>query len=185
MKVPKSRIAVVIGKEGEIKNQIEDSLGLKIDISSENGDVSILVDMENKNYNPLNTLVAQKIITAISRGFNPKKAMKLMDENYDLDIFNLAKILGRSEKRIKRVKGRIIGKNGEMRKAIEQYTESFLSVFGKTIAIIGNYDNLQVARKAVSSLINGMPHHSVLKFLENKYSEKKKDEFRKLYKPEF
>jgi len=34
-------------------------------------------------------------------------------------------------------------------------------------------------------LINGIPHNNVIKFLESKYSEKKKEEFRKMYKPEF
>jgi ribosomal RNA assembly protein len=72
-----------------------------------------------------------------------------------------------------------------MRKAIERYAESFISVYGKTISIIAEFENLQIARKAVSMLINGLPHHVVLKFLENKYSQKKKEEFRKVYKPEF
>jgi ribosomal RNA assembly protein len=93
--------------------------------------------------------------------------------------------LGKSEKRIKRIKGRIIGRNGEMRKAIEKYSESYLSVYGKTVSIITTYDNLQIARKSVNMLIKGMPHHTVLKFLEKKYNEKKKEEFRQLYKPEF
>ncbi|MHA1724152.1 MAG: KH domain-containing protein [Promethearchaeota archaeon] len=185
MKVSKSRIAVVIGKNGEIKREIEQALGVKIDISSKDGEVNITPDLEHENYDPLNVQIAQKIITAINRGFNPKKAMKLMEENYDLDIFNLVNILGKSEKRIKRIKGRIIGKDGEMRRAIERFTDSFVSVYGKTVAIIGDYESLQVARKAVSMLINGMPHHVVYKFLENKYNEKKKEEFRKLYKPEF
>lgn len=185
MRVNKNRIAVVIGKNGEIKKTIEDSLGVKIDISSKNGEISLIPDINHENYDSLNVLVAKKVISAINRGFNPNKAMKLMEENIDLDVFNLAKILGKSEKKIKRIKGRVIGKKGEMRKAIEKYTESFLSVYGKTIALIGNYENLQISRKAVSMLINGMPHHTVLKFLENKYSEKKKEEFRKFYKPEF
>ena len=60
-----------------------------------------------------------------------------------------------------------------MRKAIERFAESFISVYGKTVSIIAEYENLQIARKAISMLINGMPHHVVLKFLENKYNEKK------------
>jgi len=34
-------------------------------------------------------------------------------------------------------------------------------------------------------LLNGIPHHTVIKFLETRYNEKKKEEFRQLYKPEF
>jgi len=184
-KIQKARIAVVIGKNGQTKEEIEKKLGVKIDLNSKTGDCEVIPNLNNVNYNPLNVLTAQKIITAINKGFNPQKAILLMDDEYDLDIFNLMTILGKSENHIKRIKGRIIGRNGEMRKAIERYSDCLISVFGKNISIIGTYENLQVGRKSISMLINGMPHHSVLKYLENKYNEKKKEEFRQLYKPEF
>ncbi len=185
MKIGKNRIAVVIGHEGETKKEIENKLGVRINLDSKSGECEILPDMDSPNYTPLNVYTAQKIINAINRGFNPIKAMKLMEETFELEIFNLFNILGKSDKRIKRIKGRIIGRNGEMRKAIERFAESFLSVYGKTASLIADYENLQVSRKAVSMLINGMAHHVVLKFLEDKYNEKKKDQFKQFYKPEF
>jgi ribosomal RNA assembly protein len=185
MKIGKNRIAVLIGKDGEIKKEIENKLGVIINIDSKTGNCEIRSNPENPNYIPLNNFTAEKIANAINRGFNPIKAMKLFEENFDLEVFNLLKIVGKSDKRIKRIKGRIIGRNGEMRKAIERYAESFVSVYGKTVSIIANYNNLQIARKAVSMLINGMPHHVVLKFLEERYSERKKEQFREMYKPEF
>ncbi|MFX1311310.1 MAG: KH domain-containing protein [Promethearchaeota archaeon] len=185
MKVGKNRIAILIGKDGKIKKEIEEKLGVKINLDSKTGNCEILPKPDNPNYIPLNVYTAQKIVNAISRGFNPIKAMKLLEENYDLEIINLISILGKSDKHIKRVKGRVIGRNGEVRKAIEKYAESYISVYGKTISLIANYENLQVARKATNMLINGVPHHIVLKFLENKYNEKKKEKFRQLYKPEF
>jgi ribosomal RNA assembly protein len=185
MKISKSRIAVVIGKGGETKEGIEKALGVKINLDSKTGDCEVSADFKNPIYNPLNIFLAEKIVNAINRGFNPLKAMKLMQDNYELEIFNLLSILGRADKKIKNVKGRVIGRDGEMRRAIEKYAECFISVHGKTISIIAEYDNLQTARKAVSMLINGVPHHVVLKLLESKYSEKKKEEFRKIYKPEF
>ncbi|MFX1380046.1 MAG: RNA-processing protein [Promethearchaeota archaeon] len=185
MKIGKNRIAVVIGKDGEIKRDVENKLGVRINLDSKTGFCEILANPEDPNYMPLNTFTAEKIVNAINRGFNPIKAMKLLEDDVDLEIFNLLQIVGKSDKRIKRVKGRIIGRNGEIRKAIEKYAESFISVYGKTVSIIADYDNLQIARKAVSMLINGMPHHVVLKFLEDKYSEKKKEQFKQMYKPEF
>ncbi|MFX1316951.1 MAG: KH domain-containing protein [Promethearchaeota archaeon] len=185
MKIGKSRIAVLIGKDGETKKEIEKALAVNINLDSKTGECEIKPIMNIPNYNPLNVYTAEKIINAINRGFNPIKAMNLLDESYELEIFNLFLILGKSDKKIKRIKGRIIGRNGEMRKAIERFAESYISVYGKTISIIADYENLQIARKAVSMLINGMPHHVVLKFLENKYNEKKKEQFRHMYKPEF
>jgi ribosomal RNA assembly protein len=185
MKIGKNRIAVLIGKNGETKREIEESLGVQIVLDSKTGDCEVKPVIGHSNYNPLNIFTAQKVVNAINRGFNPIKAMKLLDEMFDIEVFNLYDLLGKSEKKIKRLKGRIIGRNGEMRKAIERFAESYLSVYGKTVSIIADYDNLQIARKAVNMLLSGMPHHSVLKFLENKYNEKKKEEFRKLYKPQF
>ncbi len=185
MKVHKSRIAVLIGAEGEVKKEIEKTLGVTINIDSDSGECDVIQNFNDPQYNPLNTLTAQKIINAINRGFNPLKAMKLLKEDYDLEIFNLLNILGKSDKRITRIKGLIIGRNGEMRQDIEKYADCFISVFGKTVSIIATYENLEVARKAVSLLINGTPHHVVKKFLETKYNEKKKTEFKEFYKPEF
>ncbi|MHA1150028.1 MAG: KH domain-containing protein [Promethearchaeota archaeon] len=185
MKVGKGRLAVLIGKNGEIKNKIENSLGVKLDINSKTGECQIIPNIESPNYNPINTLTAQKVVNAINRGFNPEKALKLLEENFEFDMFNLYHILGKSDKRIKRMKGRIIGRDGEMRKAIEKFTDSFVSVYGKTVSIIASYENLTIARKAISMLLNGIPHHTVLRFLEDKYNEKKKQEFKEIYKPEF
>ncbi|MFX1303916.1 MAG: KH domain-containing protein [Promethearchaeota archaeon] len=185
MKIGKNRIAVLIGKDGVTKKEIEKKLGVKVNLNSKTGDCEILPQPENRNYMPLNIFTAEKIVKAINRGFNPIKAMKLLEENHEFFTINLLESLGKSDKRIKRIKGRVIGRNGEMRKAIERYAESFLSVYGKTISIIADYDNLQIARKAVRMLINGIPHHVVLRFLEDKYNEKKKEQFKKLYKPEF
>jgi len=185
MKIGKKRLAVLIGREGETKRNIENKLGVLINIDSKTGNCEILPKLDDTNYTPLNVFTAQKIVNAINRGFNPVKAMKLLEDNFELEIFNLLPIVGKSDKRITRIKGRIIGRNGEMRKTIEKFAESYVSVYGKTISIISDYDNLHIARKAVTMLINGMPHHVVLKFLENKYNEKKKEQFRQLYKPEF
>jgi len=185
LKIGKNRIAVLIGTDGKIKKDIEKKLGVKINLDSKTGDCEVLPKLEEPNYKPLNVYTAQKVINAINRGFNPIKAVKLIEENYDLEVFNLFLILGKSEKRIKRVKGRIIGRNGEMRKALEKFTECYVSVYGKTVSVIADYENLQIARKAINMIIKGMPHHIVLKFLENKYNDKKKKEFRQMYKPEF
>jgi len=185
MKIGKNRIAVLIGIDGKIKKEIEKALGVKINIDSKTGDCEVLPRIEDPNYIPLNDYTAQKIVNAINRGFNPAKAMKLMEENYDIEVFNLLSILGKSEKHIKRVKGRVIGRNGEMRRAIERFAESFVSVYGKTVSVIAIYEDLQIARKAINMIIKGLPHHMVIKYLENKYNDKKKEQFKQMYKPEF
>ena len=43
-----------------------------------------------------------------------------------------------------------------------------ISVFGKTISIIGEFENLAVARKAIELLLSGSPHANVYKWLEKR-----------------
>ena len=152
-------------------------------------DESLTLDGEElpqlENLGNLNVWIAENIIRAINRGFNPQKALRLLNEEYMLEIIDLEPILGRSEKAITRVKGRIIGENGSMRSAIEKFASSFISVFGNTIAIIGQFDDIRVARKSLQMLIQGVPHKNVYSFLEKKYKEKKDENIKKLWKPTF
>ena len=50
-------------------------------------------------------------------------------------------------------------------------TETYLSVYGKTISILGRPENVTTARKAIESLLAGSPHASVYKWLEKKRRE--------------
>lgn len=185
MKINKNRIAVIIGKNGETKKEVEEALGVTINLDSETGEFDIIPNVNHQKYEPLSPYTAQKILTAINRGFNPTKAMKLIEDDYDLEVINLVKILGKSEKKLKRMKGRIIGRNGEMRKAIEHFAQTKLSVYGKTVSIITDYENLIIVRKAINMILSGLPHHLVIKYLEDQFNQKKKEAFRQLYKPEF
>src|SRR5271157_1709996 len=214
MMINKQRLPVVIGKNGETKKMIEKLTRTRIDIDSETGDVNIFprkegepeegaeegeeMPVEEKLFTPedeaaamlenlgsFNVWIADNIIRAINRGFNPQKAFKLLSDEYVLEVIDLEQILGRSEKSITRVKGRIIGKSGKIRSVIEQYTSSFVSVFGNTISIIGQFEDLRVARKAIEMLIQGAPHKTVTSFLEKKYKEKKDENAKKLWKPDF
>ena len=49
----------------------------------------------------------------------------------------------------------------------------YICVYGKTVGIIGNHENLFLAKKAVESLLSGSPHSSVFKYLERKRKELK------------
>ena len=67
------------------------------------------------------------------------------------------------------------------RKNIEEYTKTAISIYGKTAAIIGTYENAEFARESLEKLIKGFTHKSVYKFLEeqqkrNKLKELAEDE---------
>ena len=54
---------------------------------------------------------------------------------------------------------------------------ALVSVYGHTVAIIGDFDQVNVAREAVNMLINGSEHASVYRFLQRKRQEIKRRRF--------
>lgn len=181
LKIPKERIAVLIGTEGETKKKLEETCSIKLDINSEEGDVFI------SGKDAFNLFTAKEIIKAIARGFNPEVALLLLKADYVLELVNL-KDIARNKNHLVRIKGRIIGTDGKTRRIIEELTLSQLSVYGKTIGIIGRSENATIAKRAVDMIIEGSPHTNVYKYLEkNRKSMKKSkdpsdevaDEFKK------
>jgi len=159
IKVPKERIAVLIGKEGETKRLLEQETKTKISIDSQEGDVTV------SGEDALTLYSTREIITAIGRGFNPHIALNLLKVDYSFDLISLGDI-GRSKNDILRLKGRIIGQEGKSRRIIEELTDCDICVYGKTVAIIGPVEKSPIARRAVEMLLEGSMHASVYKYLE-------------------
>jgi ribosomal RNA assembly protein len=173
VRIPKERVGVLIGPDGKVKENIEDKLKVKLEIDSESGDITILLD--EKADDPSLLFRARDIVTAIGRGFSPEHAFRLIrDEDAIFDVIDLRTIFGRSESDIKRIKGRIIGMNGKTRRIIEELTTADVVVYGHTVGIIGTFEQADAARSAIQMLIEGSQHHSVYKFLAKKRRELKK-----------
>ena len=72
LKIPKERIAVLIGKKGETKKKIEETTNLKLDIDSKEGEVVI------SGTDSLALFTAKENLPAIGRGFNPDVALLIL-----------------------------------------------------------------------------------------------------------
>lgn len=180
LKIPRERVGVLIGKEGSTKELIEKITQTHIHVDSETGGVSIKPQEESED--PLSVWKTRFIIKAIGRGFNPEIALKLQDDNIMLDIINIPDYVGKSKKAILRQKGRIIGKEGRTRDIITEMTGVHVSVYGKTVSLIGEIEDIPIAREAVEMILNGSRHKTVYAFLERKKQEKKRKEFQKISK---
>ncbi len=163
LKIPHERVGVLIGPKGKVKRRIEGSFGVTLEIDSESGSVEVSLNPGSKDASVI--LTVQNIVKAIGRGFSPRRAEMLAKEDYDLHIIDLCDYVGDSKNAIARVRGRIIGKNGRSRALIEELTNTMISVYGDTVAVIGNVENLGVAREAVMKLVNGSFHKTVWNFL--------------------
>jgi len=167
IRIPKERVAVLIGLKGKVKKDIEEATHSRLDIDSNEGDVTIFGD------DSLGMYSAREVIKAVGRGFNPEIAMLLLHQDYTLELLNLPDYLGKSKAKMIRIKGRVIGEGGRARHLIEEHTETSISVYGKTIAIIGKVENASVAKKAIEDLLSGAPHSAVYRWLEKKRKDLK------------
>jgi ribosomal RNA assembly protein len=163
LKIPEDRVGALIGPRGKAKRRIEDFFGVEMTIESESGSVEIALKPGQKDVSAI--FIVQNVVKAIGRGFSPSRAEVLAKEDYDLNVIDLGDYVGDSKNAIGRVKGRIIGKAGRSRALLEELTETEISVYGHTVAIIGNVEALGVAREAVMMLIRGRFHKTVWNFL--------------------
>ena len=177
--IPHDRIGVLLGHNGEIKKRIEKSQKVRLKVDSKNG--SIEITSKQKNNDPMTLICAKGITMAIGRGFSPEKAFSLQNEEMILEIINLRETFGRNEKDIRRIKSRVIGREGKIRCMIEELTNTNIYVYGHTISIIGDYEAFFLAREAVLMLIKGKQHATVYKFLIRKKREMKKREKTELW----
>jgi len=183
IKIPRDRIGALVGPDGTVKSVIERKLSVSLEVDSENGAVQIT--MPSTAEDPTVLFRAKEVVTAIGRGFAPDHAFRLLDDDEIMfEVIDLREIVGRSPSDMKRLKGRVIGKEGKTRRIIEELSEANISVYGHTIAIIGYPDQGSIAREAVSMLIRGSLHGTVYRFLHKKRRELKKQRLQ-LWEPTY
>ena len=149
---PKERIGVI--KSKDTTGRFEKKLNIKISV------VDNLVEIEAED--GLSLYQGKNIIKAIARGFSPVRAERLLEEETQLDILELGKF---TERKMKVIKARIIGTDGKMREEIERGSGSIVSVYGKTVSLIGTYEQNKIAKKAINMIIDGAMLPTVKRFL--------------------
>lgn len=168
-RITQERIGVLIGKKGQTKRDIEEKTKTRILVDSREG----LVSVEGEDADGF--LQAVEAVKAIARGFSPERAAILLeDPDLYLEIIELSDF-GLNDAKMARIRGRIIGRDGRSRSQIEDMSSTEISVYGKTVGIIGTIDQVKIAREAVEMLIKGVSHESVYSFLEKKKRELKQD----------
>jgi ribosomal RNA assembly protein len=149
--VPRDRIKIL--RDQAVNGRIKKELNVKMSFE----DNSISIEGEG-----IELFQAKMLVKAIGRGFSPEHAFRLFGEDdsfesIDLDQFN--------ENRIKIVKSRLIGTNGKTWRMIETFSGCNISIYGKTVSMIGTYEQLNIAREAINMIIRGSTHSKVYGFL--------------------
>ena len=172
VKVPKERIGVLIGRNGEVKAKVEKQTGVMIFVDSEEGDVT--VDY-SKAEDPSAVLSVMDFVVAVGRGFSPEKAMTVLDDDWFLEVVDIREYVGKKPAHVARMRARVIGTKGKTRRLFEELTGAYMSVYGNTVSLIGDIVQLDIARRALDMLLTGSEHSAVYRFLESKRAEIKVD----------
>jgi ribosomal RNA assembly protein len=158
IRIPQERIGALIGPSGSVKRKIETQTKAKMEIDSHEGEVVLIGEGEE-------FFKAMDIVKAIARGFSPKRAFTLIKDDYLLKVIDITEFTGKNSSAQKAKKGRVIGREGKAREEIEKRTHCLISVYGKTVAIIGLAGEIENAEEAVKLLLLGAKHDTMENFL--------------------
>ncbi len=162
-RIPHERVGVLIGESGKVKRRLEKLGNVRLSVNSASGDVELSLPEGVKDVSQV--FLVKSVITAIGRGFSPEKACRLFDEETLFESWDLREDADMTLNDVKRVQGRIIGREGKMRRTIEELTGASVSVYGTTVSILGISPGFEAAREAIQMLIDGRQHSTVYKYL--------------------
>tara|TARA_A100001037_G_scaffold262161_1_gene251584 strand:- start:272 stop:1015 length:744 start_codon:yes stop_codon:yes gene_type:complete len=165
-RVPKDRIAVLIGAKGATRRDLEKAAGCKhIQIDSTTGEIEVTWP-DAGGYDPVKALKLPDVIKAVGRGMAPGRAIQLLQDDWFFEMVDLRDYVGKRSNQQRRIRARIIGSEGKIRKMIEQHTGTEISIYKSTVVLVGEGAGLSAARQAIEMLASGSEHGTVLKYLE-------------------
>jgi len=164
-RIPKNRIAVLIGKRGSTRKMIEEACGASLHIESNSGDVSVIWP-EDEVADPIIKMKLPDVIFAIGRGLAPKRAVQLLEDEVFLRMYDIREWVGRQPNQTRRMRSRLIGTNGRIRSLIEELTGTEMAIYGSTVLVIGDQESLALATPAIEGILQGSEHGTVLFGLE-------------------
>jgi len=172
VRIPMNRVAVLIGTGGETRRAIEKASGAALDVDSQSGEISIIWK-EGDDIDPIMQMKLPDMIKAIGRGMSPKRALRLLGDDLFFQLVDMRDWVGKRANQQRRMRGRLIGRNGRIRKLIEEHSGCEMAVYGSTIVLVGDEEGLPLASKAVERILCGSEHSSVIKRLERERRERR------------
>ena len=161
-RIPEDRVGVLIGPGGSTRRTIAERTRSEVEVDAAEGEVRLA----SPDTDPLAALRARDIVLAIGRGFSPARALRLLRENTFLRVVDIKEATGHREKAaLRRIRSRVIGTRGRARERIEELSGCSVSVYGSTVALIGDEGQLERAGRAIELLLRGSEHSTVFHLL--------------------
>lgn len=165
VRIPQDRVGVMIGPGGETKRMLAERSGFPFEVDSIQNEVAIQDTAPGTD--PVMLLKLRDVVKAIGRGFSPEHAMRLFSDDCYFELLDFHDYVGKHKGHVRRVTSRLIGSEGKTRRIIEEQTNCDLAIYGHTVGIIGDLEDLGHAKQAVDMILRGAEHASVYRFLEN------------------
>jgi ribosomal RNA assembly protein len=150
----------ILAHEGRNIRHLEKEFKTKITIHKGKTEADFII---NGNSSVQEYLILE-ILEALAVGFDLEIAMLLKNEEVVFKKVELKKYVHGG--RLEVIKGRIVGSQGKSKRVIQSLTECDLCLCDNNVAIIGHAENVELASRAIESLIRGSKHANVFKLLE-------------------
>lgn len=164
--IPHRRISTMRGNRNII-NRVERLCKCRINLSTDD-----ILEIEGDAFSEFS---AKNILYAFGRGFDIGIASRLSNMDYYFSSIDLGQLVS-SDKRVKQIKSRIIGKDGRTKKYIEEVSGASMSVYGDTVSFVGTISGINEAETAVNTLIEGGTHRLAYTRMEAAHRKNRKQE---------
>ncbi|MCI4363416.1 MAG: KH domain-containing protein [Thermoplasmata archaeon] len=178
VRIPEDRVGVLVGTGGETKRELERRTRTAVVVDEEEDAIRVSAPDEA---DPGGVLAARDVVLAIGRGFSPPRAFRLLKEGTYLAVLDIKQVSGKREKgAVRRIRARVIGAKGRARERLEELSGCAVSIYGSTVALIGEERELARAQRAVQLLLRGSEHNTVFRLLQR---GRREDSFEALSAP--
>ncbi|CCJ30221.1 unnamed protein product [Pneumocystis jirovecii] len=166
VRIPYHRMSPLKANWSKIYPPLVEHLKLQVRMNLKNKTVDLRTSIYTEM--PESLQKGADFIKAFAIGFdvNDAIAMIRLDDIY-LDTFEIKDVKTLEGQHLSRAIGRIVGKDGKTKFAIENATQTRIVVADTKIHILGKFLNINIARNSVVSLILGSPAGKIYSNLRN------------------
>ncbi len=117
---------------------------------------------------------ARTVMQAFARGFDLNTSCLLLGDDCYFESVDMKGLLKKSE-RVKRIKARVIGREGKTKEYVQEVSGAHVCIYGDTVSFIGTLGQIKTARAAMDTLLEGGTHNKAYIMMQK---EKKRQDAR-------